>query len=123
MSTYDAWKAGEIGGNDRDPRSPAYDPRGDEARAKFVAEFKANPANIAQACEWTDGEMSGAHYTETQQALYALHHGDASDLSGSDRLATLYRLAKERAAVIDAWLDSQAQQAWELHVEAWRNAA
>lgn len=65
MSSYDAWRTGEIGASTSDPRSPAYDSSRDEAldeRATELTEQRMSDHDaLTAACEdvlgfsdWTD---------------------------------------------------------------------
>ena len=111
MGTYDAWLTGEIGGNSRDPRSPAYDSRHDEAVAELADEYRQDDKKLRGAEEWVAGSFDGSHYTDVTLALHALHHTDPDRLLGSDLLARLYALARVEAAAIDEQIDSMAETA------------
>ena len=76
----------------------------------LARDYRSDPNKLAEAEEWIAGTFDGSHYTEVTLALYALHHGDASKLMGSDVLATLYRLAKVEAMAIDAQLEEMARR-------------
>ena len=80
-------------------------------RADELAEqYRSDPEKLREAEEWVAGTFDGSHYTEVTLALYALHHGDASKLIGSDLLTTLYRLAKVEAMAMDAQLEEMARR-------------
>ena len=70
----------------------------------LARDYRSDPEKLREAEEWVAGTFDGSHYTEVTLALYALHHGDANKLIGSDLLTTLYRLAKVEAAAMDAKL-------------------
>ena len=76
----------------------------------LARDYRSDPEKLREAEEWIAGTFDGSHYTEVTLALYALHHGDASKLIGSDVLATLYRLAKVEAAAMDAQLEEMARR-------------
>ena len=76
----------------------------------LARDYRSDPEKLREAEEWVAGTFDGSHYTEVTLALYALHHGDANKLIGSDLLTTLYRLAKVEALAMDAQLEEMARR-------------
>lgn len=83
--------------------------RTDELIEARVAELRQDPKKLREAEEWTAGSFDGEHYTAVSLALHALHRTHPADLSGSDVLATLYRLAKVDHDAIEAQLRNMAE--------------
>lgn len=89
----------------------------DDACGEFIEAFKSDEANIREAADWTDGTQDASHYTDLSIALHDLHHTDPDKIVSTGLLTRLYRLAKARAATIDAELESRAEAAWEKECE------
>ncbi len=85
----------------------------DDAYGEFIDAFKADPANIRAAADYTDGTQDESHYTDLSLALYDLHGTDPDKIASTDVLTRLYQLAKARAATINAELETRAEAAWE----------
>ena len=111
MSTYDAWKAGEIGGNDRDPRSPAYDPRDDEARAERADKLMADPQWLRRTVSELSGDSLFDSCADALALVAELHEIDPSELDerSGNSARNLY---------VQKWLRQMYEAAKQLHMAA-----
>lgn len=95
----------------------------DDAYGEFIGAFKTKPANIRAAADYTDGTQDESHYTDLSLALYDLHGTDPDKIASTDVLTRLYKLAKTRAATINAELETRAEAAWEMECDRLRREA
>ena len=106
MTGYNAQHQRNIDNQAPDESADILGERADE----LAEQYRSDPEKLREAEEWVAGTFDGSHYTEVTLALYALHHGDANKLIGSDLLTTLYRLAKVEALAMDAQLEEMARR-------------
>lgn len=90
---YDAWRTGLTGTQYSDEAIERFQERVDA----LVSKWESDPAKCAEADEWVDGTMDGAHYSAVERALADLDGWAPERLMGSPAMARILELAKVQA--------------------------
>lgn len=89
---------GDLPGDDRHSGSPNYDDRFDELVEEILAQYRDDPAKVAEADDWWEGTLDGDTYREMERAL-ADFHTMTNELaeweSIEDRLNNLARICHD----------------------------
>lgn len=81
---------------------------------RLFDDYMNDPLKVEEADSWIEGTLDGDHYSEVERTLADLHLVHPSDLSGSDVLVRLYRLAKVHGMAREAKLMEMAEEAIDL---------
>lgn len=60
---------GDLPSDDRHPGSPNYDDRFAELVEEILAQYRDDPAKVAEADDWWEGSLDGDTYREMERAL------------------------------------------------------
>lgn len=127
MSSYDAWRTGEIGASTTDPRSPAYDSSRDEAldeRATELTEQRmADHEALTDAVEEVIGFSDWTDYLAADMAAVLTATDSAFEAEAVRFFSQLYKRVKQDIRAV-AETDAEAERdRWEQEQEEMRSGA
>ena len=118
MSKYDAWLAGEIGGDSNDPRSPAYDPSRDEwidERADELLDARlVDHDAVTEAVEQVIGFSDWTDALASDMAAVLVASDAAFEAEAARFFAQLYKRVKidmREQAMTDAEAEAEKRDA------------